>query len=153
MLRILVHSDYTFATHPLLPLLPRILVHPWYTFVTPPLVHSRYAFLYTLATPLLHFWHAFLVRCRCASLGTPLVHSCHTSLDTLSARSDDRAGEKRKTENHDTQDSHVVPHHGTDWAAPCLTTQIGRDAVLSRSYGRGYLMRSSTPQVQIGSLP
>jgi hypothetical protein len=33
----------------------------------------------------------------------------------------------------------VVPHRGTNWAAPWLTSQIGRDAVLSRSYGRGYL--------------
>ena len=41
-------------------------------------------------------------------------------------------------QNHSTQDSHVVPHHGTDWAALRLTAQIGRDAVLSESYGRGY---------------
>ena len=33
----------------------------------------------------------------------------------------------------------MVPHRGTNWAAPWLTSQIGRDAVLSRSYGRGYL--------------
>jgi hypothetical protein len=32
----------------------------------------------------------------------------------------------------------VVPHHGTNWAALRLTAQIGRDAVLSESYGRGY---------------
>ena len=41
-------------------------------------------------------------------------------------------------QNHSTQDSHVVPHHGTNWAALRLTAQIGRDAVLSESYGRGY---------------
>ena len=41
-------------------------------------------------------------------------------------------------QNHSTQDSHVVPHHGTNWAALWLTAQIGRDAVLSESYGRGY---------------
>ena len=35
----------------------------------------------------------------------------------------------------------MVPHRGTNWAAPWLTSQIGRDAVLSRSYGRGYLAR------------
>ena len=40
--------------------------------------------------------------------------------------------------NHSTQDSRVVPHRGTNWAAPWLTAQIGRDAVLSESYGRGY---------------
>ena len=33
----------------------------------------------------------------------------------------------------------MVPHHGTNWAALRLTAQIGRDAVLSESYGRGYL--------------
>ena len=43
---------------------------------------------------------------------------------------------KRK-QNHSTQDSRVVPHRGTNWAALWLTAQIGRDAVLSESYGRG----------------
>lgn len=42
--------------------------------------------------------------------------------------------------NHGTQDSHVVPHHGTNWAALWLTSQIRRDAVLSKSYGRGWLL-------------
>ena len=37
----------------------------------------------------------------------------------------------------------MVPHRGTNWAAPWLTSQIGRDAVLSRSYGRGYYTHSS----------
>ena len=45
---------------------------------------------------------------------------------------------KRKCQNHSTQDSRVVPHRGTNWAALWLTSQIGRDAVLSESYGRGY---------------
>ena len=44
-----------------------------------------------------------------------------------------------RAKNHSTQDSHVVPHHGTSWAAPWLTAQIRRDAVLSESYGRGCL--------------
>ena len=43
-----------------------------------------------------------------------------------------------KKRNHGTQDSRVVPHRGTNWAALWLTAQIGRDAVLSESYGRGY---------------
>ena len=43
----------------------------------------------------------------------------------------------RKRKNHSTQDSRVVPHRGTNWAALRLTAQIGRDAVLSESYGRG----------------
>jgi hypothetical protein len=46
-------------------------------------------------------------------------------------------GLKKEKKNHGTQDSHVVPHRGTDWAAPWLTAQIRRDAVLSESYGRG----------------
>ena len=45
---------------------------------------------------------------------------------------------KKKKKNHSTQDSRVVPHRGTNWAALWLTAQIGRDAVLSESYGRGY---------------
>lgn len=40
----------------------------------------------------------------------------------------------------------MVPHHGTNWAALRLTAQIGRDAVLSESYGRGYL--SCFPQAK-----
>ena len=46
-----------------------------------------------------------------------------------------RAGGKKK--NHSTWDSRVVPHRGTNWAALWLTSQIRRDAVLSKSYGRG----------------
>ena len=37
----------------------------------------------------------------------------------------------------------MVPHRGTNWAAPWLTSQIGRDAVFSRSYGRGYHLHFS----------
>jgi hypothetical protein len=48
-------------------------------------------------------------------------------------------------QNHSTQDSHVVPHHGTNWAALRLTAQIGRDAVLSESYGRGYMCSFHRP--------
>ena len=46
-------------------------------------------------------------------------------------------GRSHVEKNHSTQDSRVVPHHGTNWAALWLTTQIERDAVLSKSYGRG----------------
>src|ERR1700743_2655108 len=52
-------------------------------------------------------------------------------IEELSGFSQDRK------KNHSTQDSHVVPHHGTNWAALWLTLQIRRDAVLSKSYGRG----------------
>ena len=48
--------------------------------------------------------------------------------------------QKKETKNHSTQDSRVVPHRGTNQAALWLTSQIGRDAVLSESYGRGYLV-------------
>jgi hypothetical protein len=44
---------------------------------------------------------------------------------------------KEQEKNHGTQDSRVVPHRGTNWAALWLTAQIERDAVLSESYGRG----------------
>ena len=53
----------------------------------------------------------------------------------LGMKKNTNEGERK---NHSTQDSRVVPHRGTNWAAPWLTSQIGRDAVLSRSYGRGY---------------
>ena len=46
---------------------------------------------------------------------------------------------RKKGKNHSTQDSRVVPHRGTNWAALWLTAQIRRDAVLSESYGRGCL--------------
>jgi hypothetical protein len=36
----------------------------------------------------------------------------------------------------------VVPHRGTNWAALWLTSQIGRDAVLSKSYGRGWMLHN-----------
>jgi hypothetical protein len=39
----------------------------------------------------------------------------------------------------------VVPHRGTNWAALWLTAQIGRDAVLSESYGRGWCEVPSIP--------
>ena len=47
----------------------------------------------------------------------------------------------------------MVPHRGTNWAAPWLTSQIGRDAVLSRSYGRGYILRFPTPYLSYFSDP
>jgi hypothetical protein len=42
----------------------------------------------------------------------------------------------------------VVPHRGTNWAALWLTAQIGRDAVLSDSYDRGY-KRAPTPRIYV----
>ena len=61
-------------------------------------------------------------------------------------RSAEGRNKRKKKENHSTQDSHVVPHHGTNWAALRLTAQIGRDAVLSESYGRGYWVRGRRPK-------
>ena len=43
----------------------------------------------------------------------------------------------------------MVPHRGTNWAALWLTAQIGRDAVLSESYGRGYQLNWYVPQIPI----
>ena len=62
----------------------------------------------------------------------------------LSCSLDKEGGNKKlslhRAKNHSTQDSRVVPHRGTSWAALRLTAQIGRDAVLSESYGRGYYL-------------
>ena len=41
----------------------------------------------------------------------------------------------------------MVPHRGTNWAALWLTAQIGRDAVLSESYGRGYQYTLNVPYI------
>jgi hypothetical protein len=54
----------------------------------------------------------------------------------------------KNKKNHSTQDSRVVPHRGTNWAALWLTAQIRRDAVLSESYGRGYL-RDAKPHIYV----
>ena len=43
------------------------------------------------------------------------------------------AGPKRGC---NTQGSHVITHRSTNWACRCLTSQIGRDGVLSPEYGR-----------------
>ena len=45
----------------------------------------------------------------------------------------EKKGEKGKS---DTRTSNVVSHHRTNRARPCLTSEIGRDQVLSRWYGR-----------------
>ena len=59
------------------------------------------------------------------------------SLDT-GAKGGGVARPPQEGKNHSTQGSRVVPHRGTNWAALRLTAQIGRDAVLSESYGRGW---------------
>jgi hypothetical protein len=43
-----------------------------------------------------------------------------------------------KEKNYSTQTSRVVTHRTTIWASTCLSSQIGRDEVLSRVYGRRY---------------
>jgi hypothetical protein len=55
----------------------------------------------------------------------------------VTAKKKKKTKKKTMEKNHSTQDSRVVPHRGTDWAALWLTAQIRRDAVLSESYGRG----------------
>ena len=57
-----------------------------------------------------------------------------TKLVTAVTKASNRSN---KSQNHSTQDSRVVPHRGTNWAALRLTSQIRRDAVLLESYGRG----------------
>jgi hypothetical protein len=54
-------------------------------------------------------------------------------------KKDGRRKNENSNQNHNTKDSRVVPHRGTNKAALWLTAQIGRDAVLSESYGRGWL--------------
>ena len=70
-----------------------------------------------------------------------LLNQIHGKMGTMrrvAERKTERPDSKAKQQNHSTQDSRVVPHRGTNWAALRLTAQIGRDAVLSKSYGRGY---------------
>ena len=66
-----------------------------------------------------------------------LTHSCLMK-NCKSHQTHPKLTPPGEAKNHSTQDSRVVPHRGTDWAALRLTAQIGRDAVLSESYGRGY---------------
>ncbi len=44
-----------------------------------------------------------------------------------------------ETKGCNTQGSHVITHRSTNWACRCLTSQIGRDGVLSPEYGRIHL--------------
>ena len=44
--------------------------------------------------------------------------------------------QKKWQEGHDTRDSRVVTHRSTNRARRCLTSEIGRDPVLSTWYGR-----------------
>ena len=75
--------------------------------------------------------------------GMGLYHHTQSTKSTLTGPKH-ALGETQKN-NHSTQDSRVVPHRGTDWAALWLTAQIGRDAVLSESYGRGCKTMPSPP--------
>ena len=52
---------------------------------------------------------------------------------------------KDKIKNYSTEYSHVVPHHSTDSAIDCLTSQIGRDAVGLVVYGRSLKIWLSHP--------
>ena len=44
----------------------------------------------------------------------------------------------KKVQNYSTPYSRVVPHRSTDGAITNLTSEIGRDPVLSGVYGRSY---------------
>src|ERR1700722_21018319 len=52
---------------------------------------------------------------------------------------------ENKEKNYSTEYSHVVPHHSTDSAIDCLTSQIGRDAVGLVVYGRSLKIWLSHP--------
>ena len=52
---------------------------------------------------------------------------------------------ENKEKNYSTEYSHVVPHHSTDSAIDCLTSQIGRDAVGLVVYGRSLEIWVSHP--------
>lgn len=43
---------------------------------------------------------------------------------------------EKKSKEYSTQYSRVVTHHSTDCAVTSLTSEIGRDPVLSGAYGR-----------------
>ena len=43
----------------------------------------------------------------------------------------------KRSKNHSTQDSHVVPHRATNWAIIDLASQSGRDGAFFDFYGRG----------------
>ena len=67
----------------------------------------------------------------------PLDHGCCSRGDCASdpTNSSDNLWQRAKREC-DTQGSHVITHRSTNWACWCLTSQIGRDGVLSPEYGR-----------------
>ena len=50
----------------------------------------------------------------------------------------------KKCKKNNTRDSNVVPHRSTNLARTCLTSLSGREAVLSRWYGRSYLLCHKT---------
>jgi hypothetical protein len=87
-----------------------------------------------------YIWYTFSIRSTCIrctySERSVRVGEKRTKKQKKKERERGLRGNKRR--NHSTQDSRVVPHRGTNWAALWLTAQIGRDAVLSESYGRGY---------------
>ena len=65
-----------------------------------------------------------------ASLGNEIA------LEKRKEKSDEKEGSEKKRETLASTDSCVVPHRSTNDSALWLTAQIGRDAVLSESYGQ-----------------
>jgi hypothetical protein len=63
-------------------------------------------------------------------------------LPTIQQRMPHIAG-RGKIKKNNTRDSNVVPHRSTNLAGRCLTSQSGRDAVLSSLYGRSWLLSQS----------
>ena len=54
----------------------------------------------------------------------------------LNVRYGVRTGTRKTAKTFDTCDSHVVPHRSTEQAQWCLTSEFGRDLVLSPWYER-----------------
>jgi hypothetical protein len=64
---------------------------------------------------------------------------------------DQQKKKRKKKKNYSTEYSHVVPHHSTDSAIDCLTSQIGRDAVGLVVYGRSLeICDYRSPYVWVG---
>ena len=61
---------------------------------------------------------------------------CRVSSGHATRRARRRTYARQKKKGCSTQGSHVITHRSTNWACRCLTSQIGRDGVLSPEYGR-----------------
>ena len=63
----------------------------------------------------------------------------------LDAGRDERIEGEEKDREYDTKGSRVITDLSTNLACGCLTSQIGRDVVLSTKYGRTQQIRRAQP--------